>query len=708
LRLTHIRHHLRLAFTVCWYETRKLVGNRAFWILLLFLCPLLGYSFGQAIDLFSAASRTALERPELASGMTTLDGVLVPTLGAFYLATTLLFPFVAIRALGHEKQSGALKLGVQLPVSETELVVLKLGAICLVWALSLAPAISAIVFWRCFGGFVSIVELANLVLGHALYAVVIASVALFAAAVTDSVSSGAIVTLAFTLGFWVLDFTVGSQGGPLAYLASLSPTAVLRECERGWFSLPQIAQSGVLALCFTALAVAWLPSGVTSRRKIANSAIILVASTIIFAAVANARFYADVTVDRRNSFNPADETALRQMKEPLTITIYLSPDDSRLREMESNILAKVRRIVPRVYIRYGAVPSVGPFGAPEDDRYGLIKYEYQGRREESRSNSFREILPILHELAGVSVTPVETPAFVGHPLAVDATPAAWWFYAILPASILGCWYLTGRLSRSSKPFVPPSSRKPIPHEPIMNKSSKTFLFSAVGLMVLPIANIKAAEAMMIDLSQEKVGAEPSVFAAVVGKWSIGTAENNKKVLVVDGTKWSSGQASAGLADKARALYGERYAEFLDNVTAYAFFPIAILKSVEDFREGQISLRFEGVSGRIDQAAGIIFNVKPNGDYLILRGHCLENNLVLFKYEHGKRSQVKWIRNTPTPSRQWHDLKLEVSGKHVKGYLDNKLYLEHDLPGPVSGKIGVWSKADSVMYFDDYRVVKNAP
>jgi hypothetical protein len=668
----------------------------------------LGYSFIQAVDLFSAASRTALERPELAAGMTTLDGVLVPTLGAFYLVTTLLFPFVAIRALGHEKQTGALKLGVQLPVSETELVVLKLGAVCLVWALSLTPAIFAIVLWKCFGGFVSMVELTNLLLGHALYAVTVASVALFAGAVTDSVSAGAIVTLAFTLGFWVLDFTVGSQGGPLVYLAPLSPTAVLRECERGWFSLPQIIQIGVLALFFTALAIAWLPSGVTGRRKIAASAIILAASAVIFVAAANVRFYADVTVDRRNSFNPADEAALRRMKDPLSITIYLSPDDSRLREMESNVLVKLRRITPNVRVRYAEVPNVGPFGVPGDDRYGLVTYEYQGRREESRSNSFREILPILHNLAGATVRPVETPSFVGHPLAADSTPAAWWFYGILPASILGCWFLSGRLSRSSKPFVPASSRKPIPRKPIMNKSTKTFLFSAVGLMILLAANLSAADSMTIDLSQEKVGAEPSLFAAAVGNWSIGTAEHNKKVLVVDGTKWSRGQTSVGLADKARALYGERYAEFLDNVTAYAFFPIAILKSVDDFREGEISLRFKGIAGRIDQGAGIIFNVKPNGDYLILRANCLENNLVLFKYEHGKRSQVKWIRNTPTPSRQWHDLKLEVIGNHVKGYLDGKSYLEYDLPGPVSGKIGVWSKADSVMYFDDYRVVKNTP
>jgi ABC-2 type transport system permease protein len=690
------------------YEARKLVGNRAFWILLLILCPLIGYSFVQAVDLFSAASRTAIEHPELAGGMTTLDGVLVPTFGAFYLATTLLFPFVAIRALGHEKQTGALKLGAQLPISELENVVLKLGAICSVWVLSLVPVITAVIIWKGFGGFVSVAELGNLLLGHALYAVTIAAIALFAATVTESVSAGAIITLAFTLGFWVLDFTVGSPGGPLAYLSSLSPTAVLRECERGWFNLPQIAQTSVLASCFVGLASVWLSSGVTNRRKIFMSIIVLLSSAVIFLAVGNARFYADVTVDRRNSFNPADEAALRRMRDPLNITIYLSPDDSRLKEMETNLLAKLRRIIPDVRVRYGEVPRVGLFGAAADDRYGLIIYEYDGRREESRSNSFREILPILHDLAGETVTPVQTPAFAGYPLAVDPTSASWWFYGVLPAIILASWFLYGRLSRSSRPFASTASRKPSPQPPIMKNIVNSLLFSAVGLLVLPTPNLMASDAITVDLSQEKVGAEPSAFTAVVGNWSIGTAENNKKVLVVDGTKWSRGQTSASLADKARALYGERYAEFLDNITAYAFFPIAILKSVDDFREGEISLRFKGLSGRIDQAAGIIFNVKPNGDYLILRANCLENNLVLFKYERGKRSQVKWTRNTPTPSRQWHDLKLVLNGTHVQGFLDGKLYLEHDLSAPVSGKIGVWSKADSVVDFDEYRLVKNAP
>jgi len=139
------------------------------------------------------------------------------------------------------------------------------------------------------------------------------------------------------------------------------------------------------------------------------------------------------------------------------------------------------------------------------------------------------------------------------------------------------------------------------------------------------------------------------------------------------------------------------------VQAYAYFPYVVAKEVPDFKAGEITVRFEGLSGRIDQGAGILFNLKPNGDYLTIRANCLENNLVLWKFENGRRSSVKWIRNTPTPSRQWHDLKVRIAGDKVEGWLDGKLYLEHKLPAPVSGRIGLWSKADSYMHFADLTI-----
>src|SRR5438105_14182537 len=235
----------------------------------------------------------------------------------------------------------------------------------------------------------------------------------------------------------------------------------------------------------------------------------------------------------------------------------------------------------------------------------------------------------------------------------------------------------------------------------MNRVKLIALVSTVAVAAAAIPRA-AQHQVMIDFTDETVGGEPKPLLPVVGVWRIENERGNN-VLAVDGRQWKEGQSSAGLADKAKALYGERYAEFLDRVQAFAYYPYAVVKDIDDFKNGEISMRFEGISGRIDQGAGILFNLKTNGDYLTLRANPLENNLVLWKFENGRRSQVKWIRNTPTPTRTWHDLKIRIAGKKVEGYLNGKLTLEQEWTAPISGRIGLWSKADSHVYFDDYTV-----
>ncbi len=235
----------------------------------------------------------------------------------------------------------------------------------------------------------------------------------------------------------------------------------------------------------------------------------------------------------------------------------------------------------------------------------------------------------------------------------------------------------------------------------LTQGMRTIAAASLGLAAL-LPPALAQQTTKVDFSDETVGAESKSFLSVVGVWRV-EQEGAKKVLAVDGRQWKEGQSSAGIADKARALYGERYAEFLDRVQAFAYFPYTVAKDVPDFSAGEIAVRFEGISGRIDQGAGILFNLKPNGDYLTVRANPLENNLVLWKFERGRRSSVEWVRNTPTATRQWHDLKLRIAGAKVEGYLDGKRYLEHTLPQPVSGRIGLWSKADSYVYFADYAV-----
>ena len=242
----------------------------------------------------------------------------------------------------------------------------------------------------------------------------------------------------------------------------------------------------------------------------------------------------------------------------------------------------------------------------------------------------------------------------------------------------------------------------------MRKMLLAVTFSAFLLTVNFTASAQGQKTPEIkfDFEAETVGNQPMSFLPIVGNFSIGSEDNNK-LLVIDGRKWQQGQTAVGVAERAKTLYGERYGEFLDNVKAFAYFPYAVATGIDDFRDGEISLRFKAISGRIDQGAGVLFNLKPNGDYLTVRANSLENNLVLWKFEKGKRSSVKWIKDVPTPTKTWHELKVIIKGNTVDAFLNGKHYLGHQLTQPVSGKIGVWSKADSHMYIDDYRVVSDS-
>src|SRR5262245_40893973 len=112
---------------------------------------------------------------------------------------------------------------------------------------------------------------------------------------------------------------------------------------------------------------------------------------------------------------------------------------------------------------------------------------------------------------------------------------------------------------------------------------KTISQTAI-ILVAAVAGISAAaeQPLKIDFNNETVGSEPKSLLPVVGVWRIENERGNN-VLAVDGRQWKEGQSSAGIADKAKALYGERYAEFLDRVQAFAYYPYAVVKDIDDFK-----------------------------------------------------------------------------------------------------------------------------
>ncbi len=234
----------------------------------------------------------------------------------------------------------------------------------------------------------------------------------------------------------------------------------------------------------------------------------------------------------------------------------------------------------------------------------------------------------------------------------------------------------------------------------MRNKSELFIILMVLLTLLVTAENSGNKAY--SFSKDTMGAEARDFSSFVGKWHI-DKDGENLVYAVDGRKWEKGLLATGIVSKAKGLYGDRYAEFLDNLEAYKYFPLAICKDIENYTGGTIALRFKGISGRIDQAAGIAFNIKRNGDYLVVRANPLENNLVLFKMERGKRSSVQWIRGAKTPSGVWHQLTVTLKGNHIQGFLNGKRYVNYKWRENISGKIGLWSKADSYVFFDDVSV-----
>ncbi len=334
-------------------ELWDVLSGRALWTMLLLLCPLIGSSFVQALALYSEASTAALQAPVLGRGLSPLDGVLVPALGAFYVGVTLLFPFVAIRVLSHEKESGALQLLVQLR-------------------------------------------------GHLCYGLLVGAIALFAASLSDSAATAAIITLAFTLGSWVLDFTIAGRPGVLAWVAGLSLTQTLRPFEQGLLVVRLVV--GIVAAIggFGALAAVWLPPGVAVRAKLARSlGCVLVTGSILGLATQLSVSF-DVTEDQRNSFPAADQRALAQMTEPLVVTVHLAPEDPRYADLQREVLAKLARTLPHVTIRLASGRQTLASSAG-DEAYGEVEYAYGARTAANRSTSPREVLPLLYDLAQVPV-----------------------------------------------------------------------------------------------------------------------------------------------------------------------------------------------------------------------------------------------------------------------------------------------------------------
>jgi len=118
-------------------------------------------------------------------------------------------------------------------------------------------------------------------------------------------------------------------------------------------------------------------------------------------------------------------------------------------------------------------------------------------------------------------------------------------------------------------------------------------------------------------------------------------------------------------------------------------------------DGWVEVKFKPISGREDQAGGVVWRWKDGDNYYIARANALENNVSLYYTASGRRNTLKYV-DAPVAGNAWHTLRVEFSGKAIRVIYDGKPTIEMDdahIAG--AGAVGVWTKADSVTLFDDF-------
>jgi hypothetical protein len=136
-------------------------------------------------------------------------------------------------------------------------------------------------------------------------------------------------------------------------------------------------------------------------------------------------------------------------------------------------------------------------------------------------------------------------------------------------------------------------------------------------------------------------------------------------------------------------------------TGQAEFP-ALQLDAGPYTDIVLTTKFKAISGREDQAAGLIFRVQDKDTYYILRANALENNVNFYIYRGGRRSSLRGA-NMAVAAGSWQELRVEIQGNQFRGFLNGQPVTDSSDDSYKTGGIGLWTKADSATCFDDVQL-----
>jgi ABC-2 type transport system permease protein len=425
-------------------EYRELVASRAWWVLLVAMGPLVGVTFISAVRTYGEASGLNGTALGVGEAFSPLVGVWAPTFSACEVAAVFLLPFVAIRLVSGDRQSGALRIEMQHPMPAFGRIAAKAIVLLGGWLIASLAPLAAVVLWKGYGGSIYAPELASVMLGHVLNAGLTIALACAAAALTEHPSTAAILTLSVTVGTWILNFAAAVQGGIWERAAGYTPPAMVAQFQHGLVRLDVVVITITLMTAGLAMASLWLRLGVAVRRRVQESIALAAGALVAILAASAVTPSWDVSENRMNSFSEADERVLAAIRAPLDIDVHLAPEDPRRADLDRKAIARLRRVMPAVRVHYESATSIGLFeqSAPH---YGEIWYALGGKKQMSRATTAESALETIYDLAGIT-PPAENDndLFRGHPLAVTPKGAATVFYGIWPAAIVIAAFLIRR------------------------------------------------------------------------------------------------------------------------------------------------------------------------------------------------------------------------------------------------------------------------